>query len=37
MYNSVQSYFMLVLGGLMMDMINDAYSLYVGEECESLI
>ena len=37
MHIYVQLYFMYVIGGLMMDMRNDDYNLYVGEGCESPI
>jgi len=37
MYVYVQLHFMHVLGGLMMDMLNDAYNLYIGEDCKSLL
>ena len=37
MYIWVRLYFMHVIGGLMMDMLNDACNLYVGEDCEYLL
>ena len=37
MYICVQLYFMHVIGGLMMGMLNDAYNLYVREDCEYLL